>query len=98
MSIPGPTLLDLEDQVKATTFQMMVVFVSRSLGYLLGALLGGVLFDCFDKQLLLFCTLLLSAVATVAIPWSFTLVVMAAMFALQGVTMGALDTGKHILN
>jgi FHS family Na+ dependent glucose MFS transporter 1 len=95
VSIPGPTLLDLEDQVKATTFQMMVIFVSRSIGYLLGALLGGVLFDCFDKQLLMFCTLLLASVATVAIPWSLTMVVMATMFALQGVTMGALDTGKN---
>lgn len=75
---------------------MMVVFASRSLGYLLGALLGGVLFDCFDKQLLLFCTLLVSSIATVAIPWSLTLAVMATMFALQGITMGALDTGKTL--
>ncbi|XP_053384560.1 uncharacterized protein LOC123537019 [Mercenaria mercenaria] len=96
VAIPGPTLLDLEDQVKATTFEMMIVFASRSLGYLLGALLGGVLFDCFDKQLLLFCTLLVSSVATVAIPWSLTLVVMATMFALQGITMGALDTGGNV--
>ncbi|KAL4224665.1 hypothetical protein ACF0H5_015362 [Mactra antiquata] len=96
VAIPGPTLLDLEDQLQATTSQMMIVFASRSLGYLLGALLGGVLFDCFDKQLLLFCTLLLSSVATVVIPWSLTLVVMATMFALQGITMGVLDTGGNV--
>lgn len=96
VAIPGPTLLDLEDQVKATTFEMMIVFASRSFGYLLGALLGGVLFDCFDKQLLLFCTLLVASIATIAIPWSLTLVVMATMFALQGVTMGALDTGGNV--
>lgn len=93
MAIPGPTLLDLGDQVKETTSRMMIVFAARSLGYLFGALIGGLLFDCFDRQLLLFTTLLLSAVAMAAIPWSLTLGVMATMFALQGVSMGVLDTG-----
>lgn len=96
VAIPGPTLLDLEDQVSATTSEMMIVFSSRSMGYLLGALLGGVLFDCLNRQLLLFCTLLVSSVATIAIPWSFTLVLLATMFALQGTTMGILDTGGNV--
>jgi len=93
VALPGPTLLDLGDQVKASTSVMMVVFVSRSLGYLLGAILGGAMLDCCDRQLLLFCTLLLSAVATAVIPWTLTLLAMAIMFALQGITMGVLDTG-----
>ncbi|XP_052799367.1 uncharacterized protein LOC128230982 [Mya arenaria] len=75
---------------------MMVVFVSRSIGYLLGALLGGALLDCFNRQLLLFCALLLASVATAVIPWSLTLLVMSVMFALQGVTMGTLDTGGNV--
>lgn len=94
VAIPGPTLIDLGDRLKATTAEMMVVFVTRSLGYLVGAMIGGVLFDSFNKQLLLFCTLLLSAVATIVIPWSLTLVVMATLFALQGMSMGLLDTGE----
>ncbi|XP_052801006.1 uncharacterized protein LOC128231830 [Mya arenaria] len=96
VAIPGPTLLDLGDQVTASTSVMMVVFVSRSIGYLLGALLGGALLDCFNRQLLLFCALLLASVATAVIPWSLTLLVMSVMFALQGVTMGTLDTGGNV--
>lgn len=93
VAIPGPTLLDLGDQLEATTAEMMVVFATRSIGSLAGALIGGVLFDCLNKQLLLFCTLLLGAVATSVIPWSISLVLMATMFALQGLSMGLLDTG-----
>lgn len=96
VAIPGPTLLDLCDQVKATTAQIMIVFASRSVGYLLGAIMGGFLFDCFNKQLLLFCTLLVAGVASMAIPWSLTLVVMATMFAFQGITMGTLETGGNV--
>ena len=95
-AIPGPTLPDLGDRVQATVAQMMMMFAARSAGYLLGSVLGGVLFDCFDKQLLLFSTLLISSVATIAIPWSLTLVVMATMFGLQGITMGVLDTGRSM--
>lgn len=87
-------MLDLGDQLGATTAQMMIVFVTRSMGGLFGALIGGVLFDCFNKQLLLFFTLLLAAIATTIIPWCMSLVVMAVMFALQGISMGLLETGE----
>jgi MFS family permease len=66
-------------------------------GYLLGAFIGGFLFDIFDKQLLLTATLLVAAVATMSIPWALTLVVLAVMFSLQGVAMGVLDTGNMFL-
>jgi len=94
VAIPGPTLIDLGDQLEASTAQMMIVFVTRSLGGLFGALIGGVLFDCFNKQLLLFLTLFLAAITTTIIPWSVSMVVMATMFALQGASMGLLETGK----
>jgi MFS family permease len=43
---------------------MALIFSARSVGYLLGAFIGGFLFDIFDKQLLLTATLLVAAVAT----------------------------------
>lgn len=76
---------------------MALIFSARSVGYLLGAFIGGFLFDIFDKQLLLTATLLVAAVATMIIPWALTLVVLAVMFSLQGVAMGVLDTGNMFL-
>lgn len=97
IAIPGPTLLDLGDRVNTDTTHMALIFSARSVGYLLGALIGGFLFDIFDKQLLLTATLFLASVATVIIPWAATLVILAVMFSLQGVAMGLLDTGGYIL-
>ena len=97
IAIPGPTLLDLGDCVNTDTTHMALIFSARSVGYLLGALIGGFLFDIFDKQLLLTATLFLASVATVIIPWAATLVILAVMFSLQGVAMGLLDTGGYIL-
>lgn len=77
---------------------MALIFSARSVGYLLGALIGGFLFDILDKQLLLTATLFVAAVATLIIPWSVTLMVLAVMFSLQGVAMGVLDTGNLLSN
>lgn len=96
IAIPGPTLLDLGDRVNTDTTHMALIFSARSVGYLLGALVGGFLFDIFDKQLLLTVTLFLASVATVIIPWAATLVILAVMFSLQGVAMGLLDTGGNV--
>ncbi|KAJ8298960.1 hypothetical protein KUTeg_023020 [Tegillarca granosa] len=93
IAIPGPTLLDLMDRVKTDTTHMLLIFSARSVGYLFGSLVGGFLFDHFDKQLLLASTLFLASIATTIIPWSLTLTVLAVMFSLQGIAMGVLDTG-----
>ncbi|KAK3608535.1 hypothetical protein CHS0354_010394 [Potamilus streckersoni] len=96
ISIPGPTLLDLGERVHADTGPMTLVFTGRSLGYLVGSILGGVLFDHFNKQLLLCFTLFVASFATVAVPWSLTLTVLALLIAIQGVAMGVLDTGGNV--
>ncbi|XP_071122507.1 sodium-dependent glucose transporter 1A-like [Mytilus edulis] len=96
IAIPGPTLLDLGDKINTDTTHMALIFSARSVGYLLGALIGGFLFDILDKQLLLTATLFVAAVATLIIPWSVTLMVLAVMFSLQGVAMGVLDTGGNV--
>lgn len=75
---------------------MALIFTARSVGYLLGSLVGGFLFDHFDKQLLLMVTLIVAAMATSIIPWSLTLAVLTVLMSLQGMSMGVLDTGKTV--
>lgn len=92
--MPGPTLLDLAEKINTDIPHISSVFSARAVGYLVGAILGGALFNYFDKQLLMFCTLMMVAVATIVVPWCLTLVAMASLIALQGVGLGILYTGK----
>ncbi|XP_061182677.1 uncharacterized protein LOC133191035 [Saccostrea echinata] len=95
IAIPGPTLIDLKERINTDTTHMALIFTARSIGYLLGSLVGGFLFDHFDKQLLLMVTLIVAALATSIIPWSLTLTVLTVMMSLQGCSMGVLDTGGN---
>lgn len=87
-------MIDLKERINTDTTHMALIFTARSVGYLLGSLVGGFLFDHFDKQLLLMVTLIVAALATSIIPWSLTLTVLTVMMSLQGMSMGVLDTGK----
>ncbi|XP_050407953.1 sodium-dependent glucose transporter 1A [Patella vulgata] len=96
IAIPGPTLLDLGERTHASTDKISLIFTARSIGYLLGSIIGGFLFDRFDQQLLLFYTLVFTSVATVAAPWCTALIILAVMIAFQGISMGVLDTGGNV--
>ena len=73
---------------------MAFIFTARAFGYLVGSLFGGVLFDLFNAQFLLFCVLSLAALATTLVPWCNTLLVLSLMIAVHGITAGVLDTGR----
>ena len=94
IAVPGPTLLDLAEKINTDITHISTIFSARAVGYLLGAIVGGALFSYFDKQLLMFCTLLICSIATIAVPWCFTLVAMGSLVALQGLSLGILYTGK----
>ncbi|GAB1601743.1 hypothetical protein Ahia01_000452700 [Argonauta hians] len=96
LAIPGVTLLDLKDRVGTTTEYISYIFTARSNGYLLGSILGGILFDHFDTQLQLSFTLLLTSVATITAPWCTSLIFLAIMISFQGIAMGVLDTGGNV--
>ena len=93
ISIPGATLPDLEERTNSSTERIALIFTARSMGYLLGSIVGGLLFDYFDQQILLFYTLVLTGIATIAVPWCTALVALACMIAVQGLALGVLDTG-----
>ncbi|CAG5127349.1 unnamed protein product [Candidula unifasciata] len=96
IAIPGPTLLDLGKRVNRSIEHMTFIFTARSVGYLIGSLTGGVLFDFFDQQILLFYTMATVAVATASIPWCTALIYLSAFVCVQGVALGVLDTGGNI--
>lgn len=53
ISVLGPTFPDLAANVDSTVGNISYIFVGRSLGYLGGSVLGGVLFDHINQHLLL---------------------------------------------
>lgn len=96
-SVPGPTLLDLQYAVRTDTKHIAFIYSSRSTGYLLGSLLGGIFFDLVkSKQILLIVCNFFMSLFAVAIPWSPNLGVLIVTMAGGGLAMGALDTGSNV--
>lgn len=70
---------------------MMVNFV----GYLMGFLLCGVLFDSYNKLFLLFLVVFGNVVMVVIILWCFVYEIMVIMYIVKGIFCGVLDVSKN---
>ena len=75
---------------------MSRIFTGRSVGYLFGSIVGGLLFDKLNQDCLLSFALMLTAVGTALAPWSKNFMWLMVLFAFQGVSMGFLDTGMPL--
>ncbi len=93
LAIPGPTLLDLQENTHTDTKHVSQIFTGRSLGYLTGSVIGGVLVDKTNEVCLLSASMLLTAAATALTPWCGTFLLLMVMMGFQGFSMGSLDTG-----
>lgn len=93
----GPTLPALAGQTGVKLDRISVLFTSHALGYLLGALLGGRLYDRMAAHPLLAAMLALMAVATALVPLIPSLWLLAAVWLLVGLAGGALDVGGNTL-
>ena len=94
-SIAGPTLLDLACHTKSKLENMSYIFTSLSVGYLTGNMVGGWLYDKFNKL----CVMSLSCLVTTLFMWVsplptnlYALMVLISAMAFAG---GALNTGEN---
>ncbi|XP_066996857.2 uncharacterized protein [Anabrus simplex] len=94
IAIPGPTFLS---PLTALEVNVSNIYVARSSGYLIGAVIGGMLFDHFNRLFLLFLSLLLTSVFITVAPWCQILWLQVACMVILGITMGFLDTGGNVL-
>lgn len=53
IAVVGPTFQDLARNVNKNVSDIYYIFVGRSVGYLGGSVVGGILFDCMNPHLLL---------------------------------------------
>ncbi|XP_041716698.1 sodium-dependent glucose transporter 1 [Coregonus clupeaformis] len=97
ISVLGPTFQDLAINVNQNISNISYIFVGRSMGYIGGSVLSGILFDYINSHLLLGLSMLVTAIGMFAIPFSKTALLLTALMSSIGVSMGFLDTGGNVL-
>lgn len=93
----GPTLPGLAQQTRVGLAEISIIFLTRALGYLAGALLSGRVFDRLPGNLVLAGALVCVAATFVLIPLAPTLVLLVALVILLGLAEGAIDVGGNAL-
>ena len=95
----GPTLLDMSEQAGgASVKEISLVFTSRSLSYLLGSVLGGVLLEKMENTCaMLAVAMYLVAIGSAGLPLCTAIWSMGCFMACAGVSMGLLDTGANVV-
>jgi fucose permease len=93
----GPTLPGLSAHTKATLSQASYLFAAHSLGYMLGTLFGGRMYDRFPGHRLQGVALLMMAVLMALVPVLPLLWVLAGVLLVLGVFEGSLDVGGNTL-
>ncbi|XP_054249149.1 sodium-dependent glucose transporter 1 [Indicator indicator] len=97
IAVLGPTFDNLAANVRKNVSDIYFIFVGRSLGYLGGSVLGGVLFDCMNAHLLIALSMFGTTAGLYAIPWCKEALLLTALMSVIGAAMGVLDTGGNVL-
>ncbi|XP_075059029.1 sodium-dependent glucose transporter 1 [Mixophyes fleayi] len=97
ISVLGPTFPDLADNVESTVGNISYIFVGRSLGYLVGSVLGGVLFERMNQHLLLGISMLATCAGLGVLPWCKKAILLTGVMCIVGMSMGFLDTGGNVV-
>ncbi len=92
----GPTLQGLAAQAGATLGQIAAIFTVNSLGYILGALLGGWLFDRVPGGPVLVLTLVSIGGLLASVPVLASYLWMMVVWLALGIAFGVLDVGGNI--
>ncbi|NWX46543.1 MFS4B protein, partial [Steatornis caripensis] len=97
IAVLGPTFQNLAANVNKNVSDIYYVFVGRSLGYLGGSVVGGLLFDCMNAHLLLALSMFGTMVGLYGIPWCKKSLLLTVFMSVIGASMGILDTGGNML-
>lgn len=93
----GPTLPGLAEQIQVRLSEISYLFTARSLGYLLGALLGGRLYDWLPGHSIMAIMLLTMVVTLALVPIMPLLWLLMAIILLLGMAESVVDIGGNTL-
>ena len=96
-AVLGPTLPGLAEQTQTTISQISILFTARSFGYLLGAFLGGYLYDRFPGHPILASVLGLMALIVAAAPLLSSLGLLTILMLFLGMFEGVIEIGGNTL-
>lgn len=94
MAILGPTLLELACHTGTKLKHMSYVFTSRSVGYLMGSIVGGWLFDKYNGHVVVSLSCIWGTLMMLVLPYVTSLVGLIIVISLLGLGLGSLDTGR----
>lgn len=97
MASLGPTLPGLAEQTRAQLSQISFLFTARSLGYLLGSIQGGRLYDSRRGHPVMAGVLLLMVASLALTPLVPALWILTAIMLVLGIAEGVLDLGGNLL-
>ena len=98
VAIYGPTLIELACHTSTKLENMSYVFTSRSVGYLVGSIIGGWLYDKYNGHGVLALSCVWSTAMMIVLPYATSLVGLLIVYALLGIGLGAIDTCKQNLS
>jgi FHS family Na+ dependent glucose MFS transporter 1 len=93
----GPLLPRLAAQTNSGLDQISAIFITRSIGYLIGAIISGRLFDRLPGNPIFAGALLIVALMLSGVPLVSELWLVIALLTLLGVAEGAIDVGGNTL-
>lgn len=94
-AIPTATIQDLQQRTNSEA-SIEHIYTARYGGYIFGCLIGGFLFDWYNRQFLLFLSIFATSIGIVVMPFCAQLSTLMACSAITGITMGFLDTGGNV--
>ncbi|XP_078503136.1 sodium-dependent glucose transporter 1-like [Lissotriton helveticus] len=97
IAVLGPTFKQLSENVNSNVANMSFIIVVRAFGYVGGSMTGGILFDCMNQKLLLGLAMLITSLGLYVIPWCTKVLLLTAIMAVIGMSLGCSDTGGNIV-
>jgi MFS transporter, FHS family, Na+ dependent glucose transporter 1 len=96
-AVIGPTLSRLAEHTHTQLNQISFIFPAASLGYLIGSLLAGRLYDLLPGHRILVTVLLVVAGALTLIPLAGSIWVLTVILLILNISTGAIDVGGNTL-
>lgn len=93
----GPTLSSLADQTQTTLSGISILFAARPIGYLLGSILAGRLYDRLSGHPIMALAILLSTLSMMITPMSPLLWILIVAMLAMGLAESAIDVGGNTL-